>query len=78
MRWVPLLLLAFANSAGAAERPVSFQNDVMAVLSRSGCNAGACHGNLNGKGGLKLSLRGEDAELDRAALTRGIDRKSVV
>ncbi len=72
MRWVPLLLLAVASPIAAAERPVSFQNDVMAVLSRSGCNAGACHGNLNGKGGLKLSLRGEDAELDRTTLTRGM------
>ena len=72
MRWVPLLLLAVASPISAAERPVSFQNDVMAVLSRAGCNAGACHGNFNGKGGLRFSLRGEDAEMDRAALTRGM------
>ena len=72
MRWVPLLVLVGLSPVAAADRPVSFQNDVMAVLSRAGCNAGACHGNLNGKGGLKLSLRGEDAELDRAALTRGM------
>src|SRR5262249_29994281 len=51
---------------------VSFRNDVMAVLSRTGCNAGACHGNQNGKGGFKLSLRGEDPEFDRLALTRGM------
>ena len=72
MRWVPLLLLAAASPSVAAERPVSFRNDVMAVLSRSGCNAGACHGNLNGKGGLKLSLRGEDSDLDHFTLTRGM------
>ena len=42
----------------------------MAVLSRAGCNSGACHGNLNGKGGFKLSLRGQDADFDFAALTR--------
>jgi len=42
----------------------------MAVLSRAGCNAGACHGNLNGQGGLKLSLRGEDPIGDRSTLTR--------
>jgi hypothetical protein len=51
---------------------VSFRHHVQAVLSRAGCNAGACHGNLNGKGGLKLSLRGEDADADLAALTRGM------
>jgi hypothetical protein len=50
--------------------PVSFRNDVMAVLSKSGCNQGACHGNQNGKNGFKLSLRGEDPTFDLAALTR--------
>ena len=49
---------------------VSFRNDVMAVLSKAGCNAGACHGNANGKAGFKLSLRGEDPENDLRVLTR--------
>ncbi len=66
-----IALLVLAPIASAAERPVSFSNDVMAVLSRSGCNAGACHGNLNGRGGFRLSLRGDDPEADRVALTRG-------
>src|SRR3954470_5787203 len=48
---------------------VSFRNDVMAVLSKAGCNAGACHGNANGKAGFKLSLRGESPDLDFLALT---------
>src|SRR5262245_51361580 len=64
----PLALLSAAGPACAAE--VSFARDVMAVLSRAGCNAGACHGNLNGKGGLKLSLRGEDPAADWTTLTR--------
>ena len=51
-------------------RPVSFQNDVVAVLSKAGCNQGVCHGNKNGKGGLKLSLRGEDPRWDFGVLTR--------
>jgi len=72
MRWLTLALLFTVSPSIAAESPVSFRNDVMAVLSRSGCNAGACHGNLNGKGGLKLSLRGEDPDSDRAVLTRGM------
>jgi Protein of unknown function (DUF1549)/Protein of unknown function (DUF1553) len=58
-----------AAPAMPAEAP-SFRNDVMAVLSRSGCNQGACHGNLNGKGGFKLSLRGEDPNFDLSVLTR--------
>jgi len=42
----------------------------MPILSKAGCNAGACHGNANGKASFKLSLRGENAENDFLALTR--------
>jgi Protein of unknown function (DUF1549)/Protein of unknown function (DUF1553) len=55
---------------GQAQEPVSFRQEVMAVLSRAGCNQGTCHGNLHGKGGFKLSLRGEDPGKDYDALTR--------
>ncbi|MEX2215503.1 MAG: DUF1549 domain-containing protein [Phycisphaeraceae bacterium] len=66
-----LLPLAFAaTSARAEEDQISFRHDVMPVLIKSGCMAGACHGNLNGKGGFKLSLRGEDAAFDLGKLTR--------
>src|SRR4051812_35326241 len=51
------------------ESRISFRNDVMAVLSKAGCNAGACHGNANGKASFKLSLRGESPDLDYLALT---------
>ncbi len=67
----PLFIVLLASSSRAAEPSASFTNDVSAVLSRAGCNMGACHGNLNGKGGLKLSLRGEDPAYDYLALTRG-------
>src|SRR5881275_1072297 len=58
-----------ASGLRGAEARVSFRNDVMAVLSKAGCNAGACHGNANGKAGFKLSLRGESPDLDFFALT---------
>ncbi|WP_422926386.1 DUF1549 and DUF1553 domain-containing protein [Singulisphaera sp. PoT] len=51
------------------QRPASFRLDVMPVLSKAGCNMGACHGNLNGKGGFRLSLRGEDAAFDFLSIT---------
>ena len=38
---------------------VRFDIEVEAVLAKAGCNMGACHGNLNGKGGFRLSLRGQ-------------------
>lgn len=48
----------------------SFRNHVIPVLTRSGCNSGACHGAAAGKNGFKLTLRGYDPELDHVALTR--------
>src|SRR5213593_372442 len=68
---------AFAQSTippppSALQTEVSFRNDVMAVLSKAGCNAGTCHGNKNGKGGFKLSLRGQDPDLDYRNLTRDL------
>jgi hypothetical protein len=64
-------LVLWMAGAAAAE-PVSFRNDIMAVISKAGCNAGTCHGNANGKAGFKLSLRGEDPEFDFQALTRDL------
>ncbi|MGH7174545.1 MAG: DUF1553 domain-containing protein [Gemmataceae bacterium] len=48
----------------------SFRNHVIPMLTRAGCNSGACHGALAGKGGLKLSLRGYNPESDHFVLTR--------
>src|SRR2546427_3525124 len=69
---VTFLSLVCCAAWAQSELPteVSFRNDVMAVLSKAGCNAGACHGNKNGKGGFKLSLRGEDPARDWVALSR--------
>src|SRR5207253_3871165 len=48
----------------------SFKNEVIPILTRAGCNSGACHGALAGKGGFKLSLRGYNPEADHFVLTR--------
>lgn len=42
----------------------SFRNHVEPVLAKRGCNSGACHGALAGKGGFRLSLRGYDPSAD--------------
>jgi hypothetical protein len=57
-------------SASAPPAGWSFRNHVMPVLTKAGCNQGACHGALAGKGGFKLTLRGYDPELDYDVLTR--------
>lgn len=48
----------------------SFRNEVLPVFSKLGCNSGACHGAIAGKGGFRLSLRGFDAETDAFNVTR--------
>jgi len=66
-----LVLLALAAPpAAAAEPPVAFRRDVIAALSRAGCNQGACHGSPQGKNGFKLSLRGADPDFDLVALAK--------
>ena len=45
--------------AHAAEQPVSFVNDVVPILTKSGCNAGSCHAKAGGgQNGFQLSLLG--------------------
>jgi len=75
-------LAAPAASSGAAPSRavpgrVSFLYDIHPILSRAGCNQGTCHGNANGKGGLKLSLRGADPDQDYFNLVaEGLGRRT--
>lgn len=81
MGMVFCLVVALNNSVVGTE-PIdesapSFRNDVMAVLSKTGCNLGTCHGNQLGKGGFKLSLRGQDPEIDFLTLTRHLGGRRI-
>jgi hypothetical protein len=48
----------------------NFRNDVQSIFSKVGCNSGACHGALAGKGGFRLSLKGYDSAADFKSITR--------
>jgi hypothetical protein len=78
-RILVLLVLASSPSAVRADEPpsVSFRTDVIAALSRVGCNSGACHGSPQGKNGFRLSLRGQDPDLDFATLTKEVGGRRV-
>ena len=52
------------------ERLWNFRNHVLPVLTKSGCNQGACHGAAAGKNGFRLSLRGYAPEVDYDVMTR--------
>src|SRR4051812_13708536 len=59
------LTLSLAAPAPAAASPrQSFLDRVIPVLTRAGCNAGACHGAAAGKNGFHLSLLGYDPDSD--------------
>lgn len=62
-----------ADDAGPSNAPkpsVSFELDVMPILTARGCNQGACHGKARGQNGFQLSLLGFDPDFDYAALTQ--------
>ena len=51
-------------------RPWDFGEDIVPILTRLGCNTGACHGRLEGQNGFHLSLFGYDPAGDYPALAR--------
>jgi len=51
-------------------RPLSFQQDVIPILTKARCNSGGCHGKAEGQNGFKLSVFGFDPSADHAALTK--------
>jgi hypothetical protein len=60
------------------EEPVNFSRDVEAVLTKSGCNQGACHGASLGRGGFRLSLRGFDPAFDHSQIVQSAEGRRVV
>ena len=52
------------------EGQVSFVRDVMPILVRAGCSAGACHAKPAGQNGFKLSVFGYDSKADYAAIVK--------
>ncbi len=71
-----LLLLVLASTPAPAQAP-SFVHDVEPILTRLGCNQGACHGKGAGQNGFRLSLRGYAPELDHQWLTRELHSRRV-
>ncbi|WP_240911015.1 DUF1549 and DUF1553 domain-containing protein [Paludisphaera soli] len=49
-----------------------FARDVEPILTKAGCNTGACHGKADGQNGFHLSLFGYDPDGDHIALARDV------
>ena len=54
----------------AALRRFNFENDLVPLLSRFGCNSSGCHGKAEGQNGFKLSVFGFDPAADYSALVK--------
>jgi hypothetical protein len=61
-----------------ADVPVSFAREIVPVLTRAGCNQGACHGAQHGRNGFKLSLLGFDPVFDYAQIVQSAEGRRVV
>ncbi len=60
---VGIIVLFVVPHFGFAEG-VDFDHEVLPLLTKAGCNAGACHGAATGRGGFELSLYGQRPEDD--------------
>src|SRR5437588_11223086 len=74
---VTLFVLAPTAWAQTVKNVPSFVNDVEPVLTRFGCNQGACHGKGAGQNGFRLSLRGYAPEWDHAWITHEFTNRRI-
>jgi hypothetical protein len=51
-------------------RPVHFQNQIVPIFTKLGCNGGGCHGKAAGQNGFRLSLLGFNPEDDYEFLVK--------
>lgn len=69
---VPLVVTASGD-----QQPPSFKQDILPILTRSGCNTGGCHGKLAGQNGFRLSLRGYAPEWDYGWITQEVNGRRI-
>ena len=51
--------------------PLTFVNDVLPILGKAGCSAGACHAKSDGQNGFRLSVFSFDPKSDYQSIVRG-------
>lgn len=72
-----LAALALLTPDGPTNHPVDFDTQIMPVLTKAGCNAGACHGAAAGRGGFYLSLYGSRPADDFAEITLSLEGRRI-
>lgn len=56
---------------------VDFDTEIVPILTKAGCNTGACHGSAAGRGGFKLSLYGGNPREDYEAIALELESRRV-
>ena len=74
-----VFILLKLTSIGLAEerKAVEFENDIIPIFTKMGCNAGKCHGAAIGRGDFKLSLYGGDPKSDFEEIVRRVNGRRV-
>src|SRR5262249_9767448 len=63
--------------SGPSDRAWSFENDIVPLLTRQGCNTGGCHGRADGQNGFRLSLFGYNPAADYESITREMNGRRI-
>jgi hypothetical protein len=71
------ILLSAASNDASEPLAIDFDTDVVPLLTKHGCNAGACHGAAAGRGGLRLSLFGGNPAFDYRSLVLELEGRRV-
>ncbi|MBD3674804.1 MAG: DUF1553 domain-containing protein [Planctomycetaceae bacterium] len=72
-----LLTLARADALGGESGFVDFDTQIVPILTKSGCNTGACHGAAAGRGEFHLSLYGGDRAFDYHSIALELESRRV-
>ena len=72
-----ILILMACVAAGGDKSTVEFDNAIIPVLTKAGCNTGACHGAEVGRGGFNLSLYGGDPKFDYRSIVLDLEGRRV-
>ncbi|QDV63940.1 DUF1549 and DUF1553 domain-containing protein [Crateriforma conspicua] len=70
-------IMVMIGARGWADDRIDFRTDVLPILTKHGCNAGACHGAALGRGNFKLSLFGSRPVDDYDAIVRQVGGRRV-
>jgi hypothetical protein len=75
-----MIIFSLLSLLMLAEQPAespSFETDVIPVLSKAGCNSGACHGAATGRGDFRLSLFGADPQSDYDMIVHAMEGRRI-